>query len=87
MSIRDRSSWQGRGEGITREAEMKLLKMEIPESGGAQPKGSLKSRENFFLVAGHKVFILMEKGSMEVLWPMSQGTGEISLEHLRTRLR
>lgn len=45
VSVRHRSSWQGRGEGSAREAEMKLPRM---ESGGAQLKGNLKSRKNFF---------------------------------------
>lgn len=48
VSVRDRSSWQERGEGSASEAEMQLPRKEIPESGGAQPKGGLKSRENIF---------------------------------------
>lgn len=84
VSVRDRPSWRGRGGGSAREAEMKLPRM---ESGGAQLKGNLKSRKKLFLVAEHKVFIRMEKGSMEVVWSMNQGTGETSLGHLRTRLR
>lgn len=48
--------------------------MGTPEFGGAPIQGSLKAGENFFS-AGHKVFFPMEKGSMEVQWPMGQAAG------------